>query len=168
MIRVTIRGVPETLQTLERLPLRLAMALFRGLQDSAIELWSKAKLNAPVFRGLLRESILWHVGIEEGRIVARVGSALVYAPVVEFGREKGWFPNVTELRTWARRKLGADKVVVEGRRWDLAYVIGRAISIRGFQAQPYLTPAARELAPRVQQLIEQRVSEAVQAEGGKA
>jgi len=167
MIRMTIHGVPETRQLFERLPLRLALAIFKGMQEGAIELWSKAKINAPVFRGLLRESILWHVEAREGRMTGRVGSALVYAPVVEFGRERGWFPNVAELRLWARRKLGAETAVVDGKRWNLAYVIGRAISIRGFQAQPYLTPAAEEVAPRVRQILERRLIEAIRAEGGK-
>lgn len=166
MIRVTIRGADEAQKALERVGARVRVAIFKGLQDAAIALWSKAKVNAPVFRGLLRESILYHVQMEQGRIVGRVGSALIYAPVVEYGRDKGWFPNVAELRAWARRKLGAERVRVAGKQWNLAYIIGRAISIRGFQAQPYLTPASEELAPRIRQMVEQRVSEAIQAEGG--
>lgn len=167
MIRVTIRGQEETQKRLSRIGIRLRTALFKGLQDVAIQIWSKAKVNAPVFRGLLRESILWNVQVEEGRIVGRVGSALVYAPVVEFGREKGWFPNVSELRTWARRKIGAETVEVGGKRWNLPFIIGRAIQRRGFRKQPYLTPASREVAPRIKQIIEQRVTQALQAEGGK-
>lgn len=168
MIRVTIRGAKETEDLFRRLPGRLTLALVKGITDLAIAFWSKAKVNAPVFRGLLRESLLYNVQVEKGRIVGRVGSALAYAPVVEFGRGQGWFPNVTELRTWARRKLGTDRVWVEGKQWNLAYIIGRAIATRGFDAQPYMTPAFAEVAPRARAILETRISEMIRAEGGGA
>ena len=157
MIRITIKGTEETKKLMERLPQRLGLALVKAMRDSAVLIQSLAKLNAPVFRGLLRASILQSVDIEGNKIVGRVGSALTYAPVVEFGRPTGWFPNVTELRTWARRKLGDAR---------LAFVVGRAIQQRGFRAQPYLGPAVETASPRVQMIFETRINEAVQAEGG--
>ena len=157
MIRVTIKGADETVRLLQRLPQRLGLALVKAMRDSAILIQSLAKINAPVFRGLLRASILQRVEFEGNKIVGHVGSALTYAPVVEFGRQAGWFPNVSELRTWARRKLGDAR---------LAFVVGRAIQRRGFKAQPYLTPAFESAGPRVQMIFDARINEAVQAEGG--
>ena len=157
MIRITIKGATETAKLLERIPQRLGLALVKAMRDSAVLIQSLAKANAPVFRGLLRASILQSVEIEGNKIVGRVGSALAYAPVVEFGRPTGWFPNVTELRSWARRKLGDAR---------LAFVVGRAIQRRGFKAQPYLTPAFESAGPRVQMIFDARINEAVQAEGG--
>lgn len=157
MIRITLKGAAETVKLLERVPQRLGLALVRAMRDSAILIQSLAKANAPVFRGLLRASILQSVELEGNKIVGRVGSALAYAPVVEFGRSAGWFPNVRELRTWARRKLGDAR---------LAFVVGRAIQRRGFKAKPYLLPALESSGTRVQMIFDARIQEAIRAEGG--
>lgn len=157
MIRITLKGAVETVKLLERVPQRLGLALVRAMRDSAILIQSLAKANAPVFRGLLRASILHSVEVEGNKIVGRIGSALAYAPVVEFGRPTGWFPNVGELRTWARRKLGDAR---------LAFVVGRAIQRRGFKAKPYLLPALESSGPRVQMIFDARIQEAIRAEGG--
>ena len=158
MIRITIRGAEETAKLLERLPQRIGLALVRAMRDSAVLIQSLAKVNAPVFRGLLRASILQSVTIEGDRIVGHVGSALAYAPVVESGRTTGWFPKLSELKTWARRKLGDAR---------FAFVVGRAIQRRGFKAQPYLAPAVETASPRIQLIFDARIKEAIQAEGGK-
>lgn len=158
MIRISLRGGEETVKLLQRFPQRLRAALLRAMRESSILIQSLAKVNAPVFRGLLRVSILQGVTEEGGRFVGHVGSALAYAPVVESGRTSGWFPPVSELMTWARRKLGDER---------LAFVIGRAIKRRGYKAQPYLTPAVEEAGSRVQTIFEARHREAIQAEGGK-
>ncbi|MBI4063469.1 MAG: HK97 gp10 family phage protein [Elusimicrobia bacterium] len=159
MITITIKGKDETLKLLERLPQRLILALVKGMRDSAILVQSLTKTNAPVFRGLLRVSILQGVSLEGNRIVGHVGSALAYASVVEFGRTTGWFPNVSELKVWARRKLGDERK---------AFVVGRAIKTRGFRKQPYLLPALESARPRVEIIFQSRLAEAIQAEGGEA
>lgn len=159
MIRITIKGAEETRKLLERIPQRLGLALVRAMRDSAILIQSLAKVNVPVFRGLLRASILQSVEIEGNKIIGHVGSALVYAPVVEFGRASGWFPKVSELKIWARRKLGDAR---------LGFVVGRAIQRRGFKAQPYLAPALETASSRIQIIFDARIKEVIQAEGGQA
>lgn len=159
MIRISIKGGSETAKFLQQFPERLRIALLRAMRESAILIQSLAKVNAPVFRGLLRVSILQGITEERGKLVGHVGSALAYAPVLESGRTTGWFPPVSELKTWARRKLGDEK---------LAFVVGRAIKRRGFKAQPYLLPALEAGKARVQSIFENRLREAIQAEGGKA
>ena len=159
MIRITIKGGQETAKLLQRFPQRLRAALLKAMRESAILVQSLAKINAPVFRGLLRVSILQGITEEGNSLVGHVGSALTYAPVLEHGRQTGWFPPVSELKIWARRKLGDER---------LAFVIGRAIKRRGFKAQPYLFPALEAGAPRIQTIFENRLREAIQAEGGKA
>ena len=157
MIRITLKGADETAKLLKRFPERLRAALLRAMRESAILVQSLAKTNAPVFRGLLRVSILQTVAEEGEKLIGHVGSALTYAPVVEFGRESGWFPPVSELKIWARRKLGDER---------LAFVIGRAIKRRGFKAQPYLTPALEAGRSRIQTIFENRLREAIQNQGG--
>lgn len=159
MIRVTVKGVDETLSLFKALPERLLLVIVQAMREVAIDIQSRAQLNAPVFRGLLRVSILQSVGVEDGRIVGRVGSALRYAPVVEFGRSSGWFPPVSELRVWARRKLGDERA---------GFLVARAIKRRGFRAQPYLFPAFEAVKPRVQMIFDSRLKQAIQSMGGNA
>lgn len=159
MIRVTVKGVSETLNLFQHLPERMVLALVQAMRDVAIDIQSRAKLNAPVFRGLLRASILQTVETENGRIIGRVGSALRYAPVIEYGRTTGWFPPPSELKSWARKKLGDER---------LAFVVARSIKRRGFKAQPYLTPALDAVKPRVQLIFANRVREAIRSMGGQA
>jgi len=157
VIRITIRGAHETAKLLGDLPQRLRIALLKAMRDSVVMIQSLAKEKAPVFRGLLRVSIVQKVAEQEDRILGEVGSGLPYARVVEFGRTSGWFPPVKELRLWARRKLGDERK---------AFVVGRAIKRRGFRAQPYLAPAAEEASPRVFLIFSQRLNALLQ--GGEA
>jgi len=157
MIRITIRGAEETRKLLGQLSQRLRVTLIGAMRDSLIQIQSLAKVNAPVFRGYLRVSIVQSVKEEGDRIVGEVGSGQPYASVVESGRATGWFPPLAELRLWARRKLGDERK---------AYVVGRAIKRRGFRAQPYLTPAAEAAAPRVLLIFSQRLNALFQ--GGEA
>jgi hypothetical protein len=159
VIRVTIKGSEEIIKSLKNLPQRIQAALFKAMQESTILIQSLAKINAPVYRGLLRVSIAQSVRQEGNRIVGEIGSALPYADVVESGRDTGWFPPVSELKAWARRKLGDER---------LGFVIGRAIKRRGFKARPYLLPAIEAAGPRVQMIFSTRLAEAIQQEGGTA
>ncbi len=159
MIRVSIMGKDESKRFFDQLPAKLGLALLRAMQDSAILIQSLAKKNAPVFRGLLRVSIVQSVQAEGGKLMAQVGSTLPYAKTVEFGRASGWFPNFDALKVWARRRLGDER---------LAFVVGRAIKKRGFRAQPYLNPALEEAQPRVQLIFAGRIAQAVGELGGSA
>jgi hypothetical protein len=157
MIRVSFSGLDESKKFFEQVPKRLGLALIKAMQESAILIQSLAKSKAPVFRGFLRLSIVQSLKEEGNRIVGEVGSALPYAPIVEFGKSAGWFPNLTDLKVWARRKLGNER---------LAFVVGRAIKKRGFRAQPYLGPALEEAQPRFQLLFAARITQAVAEMGG--
>lgn len=159
MIRVTIKGGDDNKKFFDQLPQRLGLALLKAMQDSAILIQSLAKIRAPVFRGALRVSIVQTVKQDGGRLIAEVGSGLPYAKVIEFGRTAGWFPKLDDLKVWARRKLGNER---------LAFVVGRAIKRRGFRAQPYLEPAFEEAQPRVQLLFAARISQAIGEMGGHA
>lgn len=161
MIRIILKEKGAVTKVLTSLPQRLRSAMLKAMQESAILIQSYAKLYAPVFRGLLRVSISQNVADQGNRIVGEVGSGLVYASVVEEGRNPwpGAMPPPSgDLRTWARRKLGDER---------LSFVIARAIKRRGFYAQPYLKPALLAAMPRIQTIFQTRILEALQAEGGK-
>ncbi|HOX22173.1 MAG TPA: HK97 gp10 family phage protein [Elusimicrobiales bacterium] len=160
MIRITLKEKGELTKLLPQLPQRLRDATMRAMQESAILMQSYAKLYAPVFRGLLRVSIAQNVSAESSRITGEVGSSLVYASVLEEGRNPwpGAMPPPSgDLRTWVRRKLGDER---------LAFVVARAIKRRGFRAQPYLRPALLGATPRIQNIFQTRIMETLQQAGG--
>ena len=159
MIRVILKEKGEVTKVLTRLPQRLRAAVLSAMRESAVLIQSLAKLNAPVFRGLLRVSIAQNVAEDGDRIVGEVGSGLPYASVIEEGRSSGWFPPPSALKAWARRKLGDER---------LAFVVARAIKRRGFHAQTYLRPALLAATPRVQAIFQARIIEALRQEGGTA
>lgn len=160
MIRIILKEKGEITKTLPQLPQRLRNAIVKAMRESAVLVQSYAKLYAPVFRGLLRVSISQNVSEEGSRITGEVGSGLAYASVVEEGRNPwpGAMPPPSgDLRTWARRKLGDER---------LAFVVARAIKRRGFRAQPYLRPALLGATPRIQTIFQSRILEALQQAGG--
>lgn len=159
MIRVVLKEKGEVTKVLTRLPQRLRAAVVSAMRESAVLIQSLAKLNAPVFRGLLRVSIAQNVAEDGDRIVGEVGSGLPYASVIEEGRSSGWFPPPSALKAWARRKLGDER---------LAFVVARAIKRRGFHARPYLRPALLAATPRVQAIFQARILDVLRQEGGSA
>lgn len=156
MINVSIKGSQELLKIMELMPNRMKLALFKGMRDTAIIVQSLAKRNAPVWRGLLRASIVQTVIVEGDKITGIVGSALPYAKVMEYGRTQGWRPNIDALKVWARRRL---------KDADAGYGVAEGIRKRGFKAQPYLNPALEEAGPRAQLIFTGRILEAL-AEAG--
>lgn len=161
MIRMVLKEKGKVTEVLANLPQRLRSVLLKAMQESAILVQSYAKLFAPVFRGMLRVSIAQNVHDEGNRIIGEVGSGLVYASVLEEGRNpwQGAMPPPSgDLKTWARRKLGDER---------LSFVVARAIKQRGFYAQPYLKPALLGATPRIQSIFRTRILEALQTEGGK-
>lgn len=153
MIRITLRDKDDVVKVLSGLPQRLRAAVLQAFQDITIEIQSRAKITAPMgVTGQLRLRIAQHAADEGGKIIGEVGSGMVYAPVVEEGRQTGWLPPPENLRTWARKKLGDDR---------LAFVVARAIQRRGFRAQPYLRPAMEAVLPRVESIFQKRIAEAL-------
>ncbi|HOX22235.1 MAG TPA: HK97 gp10 family phage protein [Elusimicrobiales bacterium] len=160
MIRIVLKEKGGITKTLPQLPQRLRNAIVRAMRESAVLIQSYAKLYAPVFRGLLRVSIAQNVAEEGSRITGEVGSGLAYASVIEEGRNPwpGAMPPPSgDLRAWARRKLGDER---------LAFVVARAIKRRGFRAQPYLRPALLGATPRIQTIFQSRILDALRQEGG--
>lgn len=160
MIRIVLKEKGGITKTLPQLPQRLRNAIVRAMRESAVLIQSYAKLYAPVFRGLLRVSIAQNVAEEGNRITGEVGSGLAYASVIEEGRNPwpGAMPPPSgDLRAWARRKLGDER---------LAFVVARAIKRRGFRAQPYLRPALLGATPRIQTIFQSRILDAMRQEGG--
>ncbi len=159
MLRLIIKDKNNTINFITELPVRLREALIKAMRESAILIQSYAKTYAPVFRGILRLSIAQNVYAQANIIKAEVGSGVIYANIIEEGRipwSGSMPPPNGDLKTWARRKLGDER---------LSYIIARAIKIRGFQSKPYLMPALNESIPRIKNIFTTRINETFENRG---
>ncbi|MBI4396710.1 MAG: HK97 gp10 family phage protein [Elusimicrobia bacterium] len=161
MIVMRVKGGEQTVKLLNRLPERLRNAVLRALREAGIVVQALAREKAPVYRGLLRQSIGLRFREESlNRVVGEVGSDLPYAGVMESGSSRTWTPPSTGLKQWARLKLGDER---------LGWAIVKKFRDRGFpfeDAQSYLTPAIKEALPRMKLIFEERMKEVIQQEGG--
>ena len=104
-----------------------------GIANSVAQIEADAKRLVPTDTHYLQKSIGHEVDVRGNDITGRVGSNVVYAPVVEFGRSAGAaMPPPGALLDWMRRK-GIDA--------EAAFAVARAIGRRGTRPQPYLKPA---------------------------
>ena len=93
-----------------------------------------AKKFAPVRTGGLRRSgrIQKISKMEIAVAFGGKGTGVDYAPFVEFGRSPGRAPPASEMQSWANATTGSA---------GNAYILARAIAMRGVKPQPYLRPA---------------------------
>ena len=129
-----LKGIEELQRGLNEASRAGVQKRFRNaMEDSVNQVKSRARENAPSFRGDLQNSIgsqvvRWNLGL--------VGTKpnVKYAKGIEFGtRPHGVNPEV--LYDWARLKLHAKDYK------GVAFAVARKIKARGTKAQPYLRPA---------------------------
>jgi hypothetical protein len=88
--------------------------------------------RVPIAVGTLSQSITSRIMGEPTRLMGEVGSPLIYAPVMEFGRRPGSpMPPSDAIRTWIIRKGIASSDQADG----LAFVIARSIGRKGIKAR---------------------------------
>lgn len=131
-----LRGMDEQIEKLVKYEQIAALPLERAIFKSVVDMQGTARQEAPVFRGILRNSIDTEVK-DEGRlsIVGRVFSNLrseVYPAVMEAGRAPGSFPPIEPLKRWAHLVLGDER---------LAYPVARAIARRGIKGRFFMKKA---------------------------
>ena len=112
-----------------------------GMAGEVQRIINDAKTNTPVNTGMLRNSIRAE---RVGRTTWYVGSHVSYAAAIEYGT-KPHMPPSNELKYWARRKLGNEK---------LAYAIAKKIAQRGTKPHRMFRNALSVRAPRIKQLID--------------
>ncbi len=151
-ITVTIEGAERLKRALSD-PQLLAGPVRDFLMRSALTVEVEAKRRAPVDTGRLRSSITHNVRPTE----AIVGSNVAYAPYVEFGTRPHW-PPLAAMQPWARRHG-----FPAGRSG--AFLVARAIAMRGTRAQPYLRPAFEASLAAIRGFLDRAAKE---IEGGWA
>jgi len=112
-----------------------------GITRSVIQVETDAKRLVPTDTHTLQRSLTHEVTASANDVTGRVGSNLVYAPVVEYGRSAGAaMPPPDALLGWLRR---------HGMDASAAFPVARAIGRRGTRPQPYLKPALDKNRPDI-------------------
>lgn len=105
--------------------------------------------RTPVGVGTLSQSITSRIFGQPVNLAGEVGSSLIYAPVMEFGRRPGArMPPVEPIRTWLIRKgiMGPDQAD------KMAFVVARAIGRKGIRARRMFRDGWRVSRPKVLEL----------------
>jgi hypothetical protein len=118
------------LKGIEQLMRKMDKRLYRDpikdmLTRASLEIAGEVRERTPVDTGRLRNSVTSEVERVMPTDVptwARIGSNVVYAPPVEFGRRPGTFPPYRALQPWARR---------HGFGPSGGFLVARAIARRG-------------------------------------
>jgi len=122
-IQIRLNGLSDLLRKVDK---RLYAQPIRDmLQRSSAEIAGEVREKTPVDTGRLRNSVTSEVEKTMPTDVptwARIGSNVVYAPPVEFGRKPGTFPPYRQLQPWARR---------HGFGPSGGFLVARAIARRG-------------------------------------
>lgn len=137
-ISTEIKGLKETQRNMEKAVRDLhGTPMLNAMRDAALMVERDAKNNlvgyespsvGGVDTGRLRASITPEVTTHGDTVQGVVGSNVKYAPYVEFDTRPHW-PPLAALEVWARR------------HHTTAYLVARAISIRGTIGKHYLQRA---------------------------
>lgn len=136
-IQLEIKGLDKMLSRFRSAPAQLKIIKTEMLSTLGLfaerEAKKNLKDNGSIHTGKLRNSITHRVSISGDE--ARVGTNLIYGIVIEKGRKSKRMPPFgpgSELREWARKKLGNE---------NLAFVVARSIAQKGTKPKPYMEPA---------------------------
>jgi hypothetical protein len=141
-VRIRVRGLPELQSKLAR-PFMVRPAR-NFLTRGAVIVQGRARENAPVDRGGLRDSIAYEVDAAAFPLWAKIGTNIEYGRATELGRPAGIMPPSAPLELWARR---------HGMEPGSGYALALAIFRRGIEARPFLEPALNESRPQIIGLV---------------
>jgi hypothetical protein len=165
MASVTV-DYPETLRDLwARAPEVVAEALTTAVLESALLYQREVVERTPVGvggGGGLRGSIQAAPPRGEGdAVIGIVGTALPYAPAVEFGA-KPHMPPVASLRLWVEHKLGLKDADADAAAWAIA----RAIAKRGTEGAHMFETALAATEGQIATILRTAVGRLAQRLGG--
>ena len=149
MINVELKNMKTLQRKLDQITADLHGDPMRGAMAEATMLVTRsARQNAPVDMGTLRASILPEVVMRTEVVTGIVGSALHYAPHMEFGTKPHWVPKRV-LYEWALRKTkGKKKAAIA-----LAHKAWISIGVKGLKARRYLQSAVEDNADRIFRIL---------------
>jgi hypothetical protein len=135
MYHVTIRGLDELQDALEKSPELVEREFKKAMNKSVIKVASEVKRETPVgVSGRLRNSIGSEVTTTASKVRGRVGTSITdeYPIVMEFGRKRGARrPPAARLERWVHLQMG----VPTDQAFGVARQVAKIISIRGIKGR---------------------------------
>jgi HK97 gp10 family phage protein len=145
-VKLEIKGMQELQRKAEQTMRDLHGApMLQAMRDATLIVTRGGKINAPVDTGRLRASITPEVRSAGADMLGVVGSNVVYAPYQELGT-RPHFPPIAALQVWARR------------HGISAFLVARAISVRGTPAKHFLKNAFDEAKPRIYAIFDRALN----------
>lgn len=149
-IDAEIVGLKEVQERMERVAKDLTgPPMVDGIRRATLLVSGTAKRLSPVDTGRLRSSIIPEVRTRWRSVEGVVGSNVKYAASQELGTRAFW-PPLQALELWARR------------HGTTAYVVAKAIAVRGIRAQRYLQGAVETNRGKIRALIENTITRIVE------
>ena len=131
MIRVKVDGLGELIQNMGKTKTMVKPIIASGLNQISMSIKQKAKENAPVAFGGLKQGISHTVN--KSKLEGIVWSKKNYGIFVERGT-RPHFPPITPIKKWTARVLHNPSPAV-------AWAVARKIAREGTEAQPFMQPA---------------------------
>lgn len=156
---MTIRhNTPQVADALKRLPESVITEMDGALARGAVEITHEARERAPKDSSTLTNSIApRRVTLLEHHITA----AQDYASFREDGTRPGGKPSLDRMMAWIRRKGITPRADTDAR--GLAFLIARKIAREGTPAQPFMEPAYRSVAPKLDARLRTSVARGIAA-----
>lgn len=166
-VTIDVKGLDALRRALDGAPARVRRHLIVALRRAGLRVEAAAKLHlrrtgGSGATGKLQQSIV--TTVDEKRIEARVGPRRQIAPYahhIELGRAPaGALPgkgppvyigsslNRPFLR-WLQKKVGNSRITLDAKGARLAYPFAISIKRKGWQAKPFMAPAAKAAEPQV-------------------
>lgn len=162
VIDIDFSEVEEIIQGVEGFPEKLASELTPTMELALQLVEAQVVLYAPYNRGALQTSINHQIISHFPELIGTVGSPLIYAPVMEFGRRSigtnpdAKMPPISAIRLWVRRKFG-----LKGRELNRAtWAMAKHILYHGTKGKRYFQKALKNTEPTVRSLFEAAISRA--------
>lgn len=145
------------LQAISQGPAVLRKHLNLAVLRTVKEIARSARRHAPKAFSTLTQSINHRM---LNALTGEVSPHVEYAEMVETGTGRGGWPDVAELREWIKVKniQPRDPTMDD---WDLSFVIGRSIAMKGTPAQPYMQPALNDNKARAERRINTAINKAL-------
>jgi len=147
---LTLRGGDRLKRALRQAPDRVQRGVMRGMKRGMARIQRSARENTPVDTGRLRGSVTYQVRQRGDGARGVIGTAVEYAPFVEFGSRPHW-PPLSAMQPWARRHG-----FPEGQAG--AFLVARAIARHGTPATHFLRNAVKDNQRKVFQDIKREIS----------
>ena len=164
ILDIDLTGVEEAIANIDGFPSDLGRELTLAMKSSLQFLEGQVSTRAPVNVGPLRDSITHQIITPFPNLVGSVGSPLVYAPVMEYGRKPGGkMPPVDAIKLWVIRKL---QVPIEEAE-SVAWAVAKHIAKHGIEGKHYFKEGLEASEPHINTLFANAVARATARANGQ-